>query len=126
MWVIMMLRIFLKLVQNNFLNQVIREPTKGDNILDLILTNQDDLVKETDVGKQLGNSDHCEIRFILQGEKDVRSVNKHRVPDFRKANYEGLRRHLKGISWSPLEREGEVRSSSEGEEASEGRSDQQR
>ena len=31
------------------------------------------------------------------------------VPDFRKANYEGLRRHLEGISWNPLEREGEMR-----------------
>ena len=83
----------LKLVQDNFLNQVIKEPTRGDNILDLILTNGDDLVKEADIGGQLGNSDHCEIRHILKGENDVRSVNKHRVPDFRKANYDGLRRH---------------------------------
>ena len=27
----------------------------------------------------------------------------HRVPDFRKANCEGSRRHLEGISWSALE-----------------------
>ena len=64
----------IKLVQDNFLNQVIREPTRGDNILDLILTNGDDLVKETDVGGQLGNSDHCEIRFILEGENGLRSI----------------------------------------------------
>ena len=61
----------LKLVQDNFLNQIIREPTRGDSILDLILTNRDDLVKEADVGGQLGNSDHCEIRFILKGEKKL-------------------------------------------------------
>ena len=88
----------LKLVQDNFLNKVIREHTTGDNILDLIVTNGDDLVKEADVGGQLGNSDHCEIRFILKGEEDLRSVNMHRVPDFRRTNYEGLRRHLEGIN----------------------------
>ena len=44
--------------------------------------------------------------------------------DFRKDNYEGLRRHLEGISWSPLEGKGEVRSDSEGEDAGEGRLDQ--
>ena len=44
----MMLKICFKLVQDSFLNQVIREPTRGDNILDLILTNRDDLVKEAD------------------------------------------------------------------------------
>ena len=75
----------------------------------MILTNGNDLVKEADVGGQLGNSDHCEIRFILKGGKDVRSVNKHRVPDFKKANYEGLRRHLKRISWSWLKREDEFK-----------------
>ena len=44
----------LKLVQDNFLNQIIRELTRGDSTLDLILTNRDDLVKEADVGEQLG------------------------------------------------------------------------
>ena len=73
---------------------------------------------------QLDNNDHCEISFILRGVKDFRSVNKHRVPDFRKANYKGLRRHLEEISWSPLEGKGDVRSGSEGEETGEGRSDQ--
>ena len=36
----------LKLVQDNFLSQVIREPTRSDNILDLILTNGDDLLRK--------------------------------------------------------------------------------
>ena len=46
----------LKLVQDNFLKQVvIRETTRGDNIQDLILINVDYLIKEADVGRQLGN-----------------------------------------------------------------------
>ena len=99
----------LKLVQDNFLSQIIREPTRADDILDLILTNGDDLVKEADVGRQLGNRDRCQIRCVLKEEKDFSSVSKHRIPDFRRANYEGLRRRLEGISWSRLEREGEIR-----------------
>ena len=42
----------------------------------------------------------------------------------RKPNCEGLKRQLEGISWSLLEREGDVRSGSLGNEAGEGRSDQ--
>ena len=35
---------FLKIVQDNSLRQVVREPTKGNRTLDLILTNSDDLI----------------------------------------------------------------------------------
>ena len=47
----------------------------------------------------------------------------HRVPDFRKANYEGLKRYLEEINWRQLEREGEVRPGSLGDKEGEGRSD---
>ena len=109
----------LKLVQDNFLNQVITEPTIEYNSLGLIITNGHYLAEEADVGKQLGNIDHCKITFIMKGEEGLRSVHKHKVPDFRRANYEGLKRHLEEISWSRLEREGEVRSGSLGDEGGE-------
>lgn len=35
------LKIFLNVLENNFLKQVVTEPTKGANILDLVLTNNE-------------------------------------------------------------------------------------
>ena len=92
---------FLKVLQDNFLKQVVTEPTRGENILDLVLTNNENMINEVEVGSQLGSSDHREIRFNLEWEVS-RDDNLVLVPDFRRANYEGLRRHLEGINWELL------------------------
>ena len=57
---------FLTVIQDNFLKQVINEPTRGNNLLDLVLTNRDSMVSDVDIGDHLGNSDHSEIRFKLK------------------------------------------------------------
>lgn len=41
---------FLKVIQNNFLKQVILEPTKRHSILDLILTNREKIINQMEVG----------------------------------------------------------------------------
>ena len=93
---------FLGVLQDNFLKQVVREPTRGENILDLVLTNNENMISGVDVGSQLGCSDHREIRFNLEWEAN-HSNNLVIVPDFRRANYEGLRRHLEEVNWEYLE-----------------------
>ncbi len=40
----------LKVLQDNFLKQVVTEPTRGDNILDLVLTSNENMISEVDVG----------------------------------------------------------------------------
>ena len=45
-----------------FLYQLVNEPTKGSNILDLVLTNKDNFIGNLEIGGPLGNSDHSEIR----------------------------------------------------------------
>ncbi len=84
------------------MKQVITEPTRGDNILDLLLTSNENMICEMDAGSQLGCNDHREIRFNLEWE--VNRDNKLTlVPDFRRTNYKGLRRHLEGVNWESLE-----------------------
>ena len=98
---------FLKIMQDNFLKQVVMEPTRGNNILDLIITNSDDTVEQVDVGGYLGNSDHREIRCKIKIERATRDKNVSKIPDFRRGNFQGLRRYLRGINWRQME---EVRS----------------
>ena len=93
---------FFGVLQDNFLKQVVREPTRGENILDLVLTNNENMISGVDVGSQLGCSDHREIRFNLEWEVNHNN-NLVIVPDFRRANYEGLRRHLEEVNWEYLE-----------------------
>ena len=81
----------LTFVNDGFLTQWIKEPTRGHNILDLVLTSEDDIVDEVNVDEELGGSDHRVIRFTVR----VPVQEGHNRPgsrlDFRRANFAGLR-----------------------------------
>ena len=66
------------------------EPTRGSNILDLILTNEDNLVRSLKVGEHLGKSDHHVIRFALSFKHEGRE-NSTVMSDFAKGNFNLLR-----------------------------------
>ena len=66
-------RRFLQCVEDNFLMQMVEEPTRGGVLLDLILTNKDGFVKEVKVGGSLGCSDHEMVEFkILSGRSKAK------------------------------------------------------
>ena len=56
---------FLLLVQNCFLTQHVLKPTRGDNVLDLILSSNKELVDNVTVVEPLETSDHSQIHFNL-------------------------------------------------------------
>ena len=58
---------FIELMQNNFLIQNVNEPTRLDNILDLVLSTEENLVQNVKVGEQIANSDHN----IIRGEMNI-------------------------------------------------------
>ena len=56
----------LKCISANFLTQVIKEPMKGDVLLDLISTDKEELVGDMKAGDSLSCSD-CElVQFRIQ------------------------------------------------------------
>ena len=57
---------FLLLTQNCFLTQHVLEPTRGGNVLDLILSSQNELVDNVKVHEPLGSSDHKQIHFNIK------------------------------------------------------------
>ena len=81
---------FLNVVQDGFFIQLVREPTQQGNILDLDFTNNETLVSQVEIGARFDVSDHHEIRFKINAKRKVEQ-NTDLVPDFRKANYQGLR-----------------------------------
>ena len=59
-------------MQDSFLTQLVREPTRGGALLDLLFTNTEGLVGDVKVGDCLGQSDHEIVEFSILG--DVRRV----------------------------------------------------
>ncbi len=45
----------LDVVQDNFLKQLIKTPTREENILDLLLTNREEIISIVEDGESLGN-----------------------------------------------------------------------
>ena len=57
-------RRFLESV-DNFLVQVIDGPTRGEALLDLVLTNAEESIREVKIGGRLGCSDHTLVEFVI-------------------------------------------------------------
>ena len=65
---------FLFLIQDSFLTQHVLEPTRGDNVLDIVLSSQKELVDNAKIHEPLGNSDHNQIHFDI----NIKSESKNK------------------------------------------------
>jgi len=91
-------RRLLECVEDNFLLQVIEEPTRRGEMLDLVLTNKEGLTGNVKVKGSLGCSDHEMVKFkILRAARWVHS--KLATLDFRRADFGLLRNLLSRILW---------------------------
>jgi len=79
-------RRFLECVDDNFLTQLVSEPTRGGASLDLLFTNREGLVGDVVVGDRLGLSYHEMTELSVHGEIK-RGASKTTFTDFRKADY---------------------------------------
>ena len=70
---------FLLLIQYNFLTQHVLEPTRRENVLDLVLSSQNELVDNVKIHEPLGNGDHNQIHFDIK-VKSESTNNKIHVP----------------------------------------------
>ncbi|RMC20427.1 hypothetical protein DUI87_01281 [Hirundo rustica rustica] len=91
-------RKFLECMEDNFLSQLVGEPTRGGTMLDLLFANRDGLVGDVVVGGRLGQSDHEIIEFSIFGEVR-RSTSKTLALDFRRADFGLFRRLIQSIPW---------------------------
>ena len=86
----------LDFTNEEYLTQWVDEPTRGNNILDLVFTSEDNLISKLKVGEKLGKSDHSIVRFNIdisftKIEKTFARLN------FRKADLSRLREQIKKI-----------------------------
>ncbi|KAK4831196.1 hypothetical protein QYF61_015928 [Mycteria americana] len=91
-------RRFLERVADNFLTQLVREPTREGALLDLLFMNREGLVSHVMVGGCLGQSDHEMIEFLIRGEAS-RGVSRTATLDFWRADFSLFRRLVERVPW---------------------------
>jgi len=71
-------------VKDNFLIQVRDKLTRGEKLLDLFLTNTDELIRKVMIDGSLGCNEHALVEFMIfsdmgQGKSRVKTLNFRRV-----------------------------------------------
>jgi ribonuclease P/MRP protein subunit RPP40 len=94
----------IDMVEDSFLTQVVRQPTRNDNILDLVLTSDPDTISKCEVGEKLVGCDHNLVRFKVTTKCNLVD-NKVRVPNYRMANFDRARELLPATEWERLSRD---------------------
>ena len=94
---------FLRTLQDSFLFQHVTEPTRRrgndePSILDLIITDEDTQVSEIIYDSPLGKSDHSTLIFDFNCYMDHKPALE--VYNYRKVDYESMRRELKESEWA--------------------------
>ncbi len=83
----------LEMVEDSFISQIVIQPTRGNNILDLVLTTDTDLISNCEVCEILSGCDHHMIRFRIRTKHQL-TENKSKVPDYKIANFDLARELL--------------------------------
>lgn len=89
----------VKLVRDNFLWQLIDQPTRGDNILDLLLTNFPDRVMSLEIFDDILNTDHRMFEFVLNFNINKRPPAQRKVYNFKKVDWDALRLTIEHTPW---------------------------
>ncbi|KAK4823326.1 hypothetical protein QYF61_000928 [Mycteria americana] len=94
-------RRLLERVADNFLTQLVSEPTREGAPLDLLFTKREGLVSDVMAGGCLGQSDHEMIEFLIRGEVR-RGVSRTATLDFRRADFGLFRRLVDRVPWDTV------------------------
>lgn len=76
------------------LYQLVEQPTRGEHILDLVLTTNENIFGNVKIGPEFSSSNHRVITFSIQEKKSTVKESKEKVPDYQRANYRKLRNIL--------------------------------
>jgi len=91
-------RRLLESTDDNFLDQVLDRPTRGEAVLDFLLTSAKEIIKGIKVGGSLGCSDCALVEFVISRNVDL-AKSGVRTLNFRRANFKLFKELLAEISW---------------------------
>ena len=101
-------RDFLTLCMDNGLTQLVSEPTRHSNLLDLVLVTDPSVVSDVCVSTPFSNSDHDTVNFVLYDIKQHYSCAeigpKLQGPSFiwKHANWDALAGYMASVNWRDI------------------------
>ncbi|KAK4830584.1 hypothetical protein QYF61_011819 [Mycteria americana] len=96
-------RRFLECVADNFLTQLVSEPTREGTLLDLLFVNREGLVGDVTVEGRLGHSDHKMIRvFDSWRSKEEEEVSRTATLNFWRADFGLFRSLVDRVPWEAV------------------------
>ena len=91
---------FTKTVKDNYLWQLVNFSTRGDNTLDLILTNTPNKVSNVQGFDDILNADHKLVSFNINLKIQKKPKAKRSIYNFKNANWSGLKEMLLYAPWA--------------------------
>ena len=94
--------LFVQCINDNFIVQCVEDCTGSKNVLDLILTSEENMVENLSVGEHFGTSDHQIIRWDFSACKEVlkKTCEFGKRHDYFKADYDKMREDAREIDWA--------------------------
>jgi hypothetical protein len=85
-------------LEDCFMTQHVVAPTRGKNILDLVITNEPDMVDHVDIYGGVTGSDHSLLSWTVNVnvEKDMKN---QLVFNYKQADYQKIHKELIDINW---------------------------
>ena len=84
---------------NRLLFYLYQQATRAARVLDIVLSSQKEFVDNVVIQEPLGSSDHNQLHFNLNIKSDKTKVKQCRR-DFRRGNYDDIRKSLALIDWN--------------------------
>ena len=92
-------RALCDILQDHSLEQLVKTPTRNQNILDLFLTNQTEIIQDLEVVDGLSGSDHDAISFTVESSRPRYTPSKRLVYKFKKADFDAYQNLLSKVPW---------------------------
>jgi len=94
-------RLFLDCVEDCFLTQHVAVPTRLGAVLDLVFTEEPDMVNGVENMGRFGSSDHNLLSWeVTSFTRDVEEQRE--MLDFAKGDFDGMRTELRTVNWDEL------------------------
>ena len=97
---------FIDIIQDLGLYQLISEPTRYRNgqepsLLDLIMTSDDNLIRDIDLKAPLGKSDHVVIEFSVKNQHVTKERKLNRL-DLKRMDIDVFRSRMDNVNWNDI------------------------
>ena len=92
--------LFCDLINDFSLDQLVLEPTRGNNVLDLLLTDHPEYIRKVEVTDGISGSDHDSVQFSINLTKQRAHKRRRMTYNFKKANFDDFRQLLSKVPWN--------------------------